>query len=334
MNRKTLALTLILALLIPTLAATLLVHVVTANPFMPIGSWSDDPIPPSISVQSPSETLNYQSGNDVWLNFTVTVPMTWWYSTKSGYLYPDHYATTFGNVTQVHFSVDEKQESNANKTSELYYTNLRDLLTKPSELYFSNNLGQLSVGRHTVIISAEGSGYYGNLTHDAFSDNFQYDAQESDKTKLVQSSVQINFVVGGVTPSISILSPTNTTYAAIGNADHITVPLTYHTDKSLLWVGYSLDGESNITAPLNGTLIEIPLNSQRLTLYMNDTAGNWLTPQTVHYEIMPNMGPTSPPEPFPTLPVAAASGAVAVVVAGACLFIYFKKRNQKSGGKA
>ena len=68
MNRKALALTLILALLISTLAATLLVHVVTANPFMPSGSWSDDPIPPSINIQSPSETQNYYNGSDVWLN--------------------------------------------------------------------------------------------------------------------------------------------------------------------------------------------------------------------------------------------------------------------------
>ncbi|MBN1245376.1 hypothetical protein JXA31_07265 [Candidatus Bathyarchaeota archaeon] len=196
MKRTALAVTLMLGLLLSTLAATLFVNVVTANPFMPSGSWSDEPIPPSINVQSPSETQNYYDGSDVWLNFTVTVPWTDWYSTKSGYLYPDHYATTLGNLTQVRFSIDGKPENDASKISESALKVSKVYVPRWGVLHFSVNLGQLSVGRHTIIINAEGSAYYGNLTHGAFSDTFPIDTDESDKTKLVHSSLQSNFVVG------------------------------------------------------------------------------------------------------------------------------------------
>ena len=117
MKRTAIALLIILALLISTLGATLLVQVVTANPFMPNGSWSDEPIPPSINVQSPTESFNYWNGSDVWLNFTVAEPLTNWYSAGS-ISYPDYYATTLGNLTQVSFSIDGKQENNASKISE------------------------------------------------------------------------------------------------------------------------------------------------------------------------------------------------------------------------
>jgi hypothetical protein len=62
----------------------------------------------------------------------------------------------------------------------------------------------------------------------------------------------------------------------------------------------SLDGGGNVTAPSNGTLIEIPDESRFLTLYANDTEGNWTTPQTVYYDITFNLGAV-PEEPFPWL---------------------------------
>ena len=194
MKRKGFALTLILALLISTSVATLFVHVATANPFMPSGSWSDEPIPPSINVQSPSESLNYWNGSNVWLNFTVTAPLTSWYSTES-FRYPDFYATTLGNVTQVRFSLDGKPDVPVSKISESALKNSSLYNPQWGLLHFSVNLGQLSVGTHTILISAEGSAYYGNLTHDSWSDAFQH-----DKTKLVNNSMQSNFVVGASSP--------------------------------------------------------------------------------------------------------------------------------------
>jgi parallel beta-helix repeat protein len=124
---------------------------------------------------------------------------------------------------------------------------------------------------------------------------------------------------------ILLLSPANTSYAAVGNS-YSTVPLTFEANVSLSWVGYSLDGGANVTSS-NGTLIEIPVGSQNLTVYANDTAGNWATPQTVYYTVAWNGG--TPPEPFPWLPVAAVSGTVVAVVAVAAV-VYLKKRKSEN----
>jgi hypothetical protein len=126
-------------------------------------------------------------------------------------------------------------------------------------------------------------------------------------------------------PLISILSPANTSYIALYNP-YITVSLTFATNMSLSWVGYSLDGGSNVTVT-NGTLIEIPSESRSLTLYANDTAGNWAAPQTVYYDIMFNLG-YPPAQPFPILQVAAISAAVAAVI-GVGVLVYFKKRKKR-----
>jgi len=122
---------------------------------------------------------------------------------------------------------------------------------------------------------------------------------------------------------ISILSPENTSYIAIYDP-FITVPLIFATNASLSWVGYSLDGGNNLTAT-NGTVIVIPAESRSLTLYTNDTSGNWAAPQTVYYEIVFNLG--SEEEPFPVVPVVAAVVVVAVAAVGT-LRIYFKKRRR------
>ena len=122
-------------------------------------------------------------------------------------------------------------------------------------------------------------------------------------------------------PKISILSPRNTSYAAVG-VPYAAVALTLETNASLSWVGYSLDGGANITAS-NGTVVEVPVGSQYLTVYANDTAGNWATPQTVYYTVAWNGG--IPPQPFPWLPVAAISVTVVAVVAVAAV-VYLNKR--------
>ncbi len=75
------------------------------------------------------------------------------------------------------------------------------------------------MGRHTIVINAEGSGYYGNLTHSAFSDSFILDVQESDKTKLVSSSASIDFNVDGdppITQTLPIIAVTAGIVAVAG----------------------------------------------------------------------------------------------------------------------
>jgi hypothetical protein len=136
------------------------------------------------------------------------------------------------------------------------------------------------------------------------------------------SSSPVHFIVDTASPNISILSPMNKKYFV--DEPYITIPLTYETSEPLAWVGYSLDGSSNITISENETLIEIPDESSSLTLYGNDTVGNWAVPQTVYYEIAFNLG-TPPTEPFPTTLTVAVGVIVAVICTG--LIVYFKKRD-------
>ena len=241
MQKSSLALLLLLGLLISTLTVMLYVEIVVANPFMPSGSWSGEPVPPSINIESPSETLNNFYGSAVWLNFTVTVPWTDWYNPHSGdlypkSLYPESYATTLGTLAEVTISLDGKTETAVSKISESPLEVSEVYHPYGGLLRFSVNLGYLSVERHTVVINAEGSAYYGNLTHGAFSDNFAYDMQEGDEIKPVQNSADISFVVG----SDLIQEPSPTTGPNSAQEPLPTVPVAVASITSAVVVGAGL----------------------------------------------------------------------------------------------
>ena len=118
--------------------------------------------------------------------------------------------------------------------------------------------------------------------------------------------------------TISILSPANdsTFYSGWVNqtsyvVTNVTFPLIYWTNEALSWVGYSVNGNSNVTVYQNDTIVQQPPpnsgaliypTQDNLTLYANDTFGNWATPQTVTYSIPPASHPTSLPSPTPTVP--------------------------------
>jgi hypothetical protein len=81
-------------------------------------------------------------------------------------------------------------------------------------------------------------------------------------------------------------------------------------------MGYSLDGQNNVTVTGNVTLSGLSVGLHNVTVYANDTLGNMGASATVAFNVE---------VPFPTALVAAASGATAIVV-GAGLLFYFKKR--------
>ncbi len=125
-------------------------------------------------------------------------------------------------------------------------------------------------------------------------------------------------------PAVVLLSPENTSYTAVYNP-YVALSLIFQTNSSLSWVGYSLDGENNITIT-NGTMIEIPAESKSLTLYANDSAGNWASPQTANYQIAFNLEVAR--ESFSTVPLIIALVIVFVIVT-VSLLIHFKKNTQK-----
>jgi hypothetical protein len=111
----------------------------------------------------------------------------------------------------------------------------------------------------------------------------------------------------GLVPSVS--SPEN------DKAYNMTsVPLSFSVSKTTAWMGYSLDGENNVTITGNVTLSGLSYGSHHVTVYAKDTAGITGVSETIYFSIT---------EPFPTTWIAAA--VVIAAVAGASLIVYFKK---------
>jgi parallel beta-helix repeat protein len=116
-------------------------------------------------------------------------------------------------------------------------------------------------------------------------------------------------------PQITLLSPVNQAY------NESSVDLIFTTDEVVNWTAYSLDGKQNVTITGNSTITGIPDGSHNLIVYANDTFGNMGASETVTFTV-------AKPEPFPaTLVVAPVAS---VVVIGAVLAIYFKKRKYQT----
>ncbi|NWG11709.1 hypothetical protein HXY33_08220 [Candidatus Bathyarchaeota archaeon] len=71
-------------------------------------------------------------------------------------------------------------------------------------------------------------------------------------------------------PEIEIISPENKTYATN------SIPLIFTIDKPAVWIswiGYSLDGQENVTICCNTTLTDLQDGAHDVVVYANDTCG-------------------------------------------------------------
>jgi len=116
-------------------------------------------------------------------------------------------------------------------------------------------------------------------------------------------------------PSISILAPENKTY------ELQNIPLDFTLSEQVSKITYTLDGQNNKTINGNTTLTDLSGGLHNVTVYAWDDAGNIGFSEAVFFTIIEE----PEPEPFPVVPVAAASVATIAVVA-AVLLAYFKKR--------
>jgi parallel beta-helix repeat protein len=80
-------------------------------------------------------------------------------------------------------------------------------------------------------------------------------------------------------PTITILSPENTTYAV-----NASIPLTFTIDELTSWMGYSLNGQPEITITENTTLPILPDGWYTLSVFANDTFGN-MGSATVYFTV-------------------------------------------------
>jgi parallel beta-helix repeat protein len=123
-------------------------------------------------------------------------------------------------------------------------------------------------------------------------------------------------------PTVSINSPQNETYDTNG------IPLTFTVNEAVSWVGYTLDGKEAVTISGNTTLTALPTGPHRLSVSVNDSAGNTGTSKTVYFTLAEESVTQHNPEPFLTEWIAATIIGVAIVVATA-FSVYFNKNKKK-----
>jgi hypothetical protein len=115
----------------------------------------------------------------------------------------------------------------------------------------------------------------------------------------------------GVPPEITVLSPVNQLY------NESSVSLNFTVNKPVNWMGYSLDGDENVTVTGNSTLTGLSSGLHNVTVYAKDEFENIGASKKVLFAVAE--------EPFPVVPVAAGSAA-SVALVGVGLLVYFKKR--------
>jgi hypothetical protein len=156
-------------------------------------------------------------------------------------------------------------------------------------------LSGLTEGTHSVVIYAN--------------DTFGY----------MEKSDTVLFIVDTTPPSISDLSIENKTYTTA------QIPLTFSTNESTSWIGYSLDNLANQTVNGNFTLNGLSEGAHNLVIYANDTFGNMGKSDTLYFTIA---NPT--PSPNKSTGYDAAKWipyAIIALVIVLCLgvLVYFKK---------
>jgi hypothetical protein len=91
-------------------------------------------------------------------------------------------------------------------------------------------------------------------------------------------TLSLTYRIGGP-PIISILSPENKMYPVND------VPLTFTVDEPTDWIGYSLDGQANVTITENATLLGLPDGLHYVVVYANDTTGDMGLSSMVYFTV-------------------------------------------------
>ncbi len=92
-------------------------------------------------------------------------------------------------------------------------------------------------------------------------------------------SKQVSFVTNAYPPKIVLLSPLNQIY------NISSFPLLFTVDESVDWIGYSFDGKENLTTSGNTTIANITNGLHSITVYANDTFGNFGSSQTANFKV-------------------------------------------------
>jgi hypothetical protein len=139
----------------------------------------------------------------------------------------------------------------------------------------------------------------------------------------------VTFSTEGYLPKITCLSLENQTYTSK------QLTLNFTVDKPTSWIGYSLDGQENITlndhsifnigAITNLTIANLTSGFHSLTVYANDTMGDMSASQPINFNIASSAVTKQILLPTGFI-IALVSTIIVIVCIGFSLGFYFKKR--------
>ena len=237
------------------------------------------PLPANINMLSPIDGTYNTNSLSLSVNFTT-------YATG---LYDG--GPRYENTRMFTYTLDEKETHNITITRQ-------DVGRAPgADVFFEGeeSLNDLTEGLHNLTVRAV-------FIYSPFPPSWLSDiTYESEST--------VFFRVDTVPQNITIIKPENTTYTPS------EVPLSCFIDEPASWVGYSLDGQENVTVTGNMSLPEVSLGQHNLTIFARDSFGNYASPKIISFNVV---------APFPITLVITASGA-SIGSAGLCLLVYFKK---------
>jgi parallel beta-helix repeat protein len=215
-----------------------------------------------------------------------------------------------------------------NPVSSPYTTGIRFAGASNNTIYHNNFVNSTYLAKVSSSINAWDDGYLGNYWSDyktkhpnaiqiddsgTYNIPYAIDAQNIDRHPLTQP-YSSEFYEPKIPLKISVLSPVNQEF------NESSVPLLFTVNKLSAWMGYSFDGQGNVTIAVNVTLSGLSNGSHNVTIYAEGTFGNEGASETIYFSV-------DVPEPFPTTMVVAASVATIAVV-GVGLMVYFKKRKR------
>jgi hypothetical protein len=252
-----------------------------------------DRITPEINLISPGNNTRHPSGTEIYIEILdphiTHVKYNW--DDQSNVTLVEPYNVTLPSGNGFHklnvYALD--LSGNENNTNFLFITDDPPniwILTPTNETLTTSNVWLNFTIDTTTVWIGYSLDYHdnvtiaGNVSLNSIAEGVHHIVIYSNNTfGKMGKSIRIWFTVDLTPPQIFITSPLNKSYS------EQRIRLNFTVDESTSWIGYSLDGNDNITITGNSSLYSLPDGSYSIVIYTNDTAGNMGISETVWFTI-------------------------------------------------
>ena len=198
--------------------------------------------------------------------------------------------------TQKNLIVDNTFINNIAGFNSQFVGTFIELYDSSNNTFYHNNFfatyGAVASGGDSINVWDDGfpagGNYWGQQTgreidNTGISDTpYVIDSRNKDLYPLIQpynSSFLANYLQEIIPPKISVESPLSEIYSKTN------ISLVFSIDEPFYWIGYSLDGEHNVTVNGNTTISNIAYGSQSIKIYANSTFGIIGVSKTIDFSI-------------------------------------------------